>query len=1584
LCQSFAAALLSLLLSVFLFLLLPTAAQAQARTPERPGADAAAQATSLCWNLILQQRLAEARVQCTKAVELAPRSAANTVNLGHTYLLSGDRAEAWKWYELTVPLISTEQQLRTGPLDDFALFERNGWSPGLAAEARAWFEERGLRWVQVLQQSMAIMQKYQSADQSGQRQAALAEGQRLLALLEAELGPENPMTGAALVAVALQYAQLNQFKQALDYASRAQAILERSRSPNLLGGAALITLSMINANMNRFDLALEQAQRAVAMGQAQDPKGVLMRTAIMTEALVHQKSGRFGLAKPLAERALAMAEEAGNEATTANAMAQLSQTLSSLGEFRRALQLSERALAMADPKTTTYSARLRLVAEAQSGLGQTREALATSQKALSAAEQWTGTDSEDTGLALEAVTKIMVTLGQHKAALPLAERALAIAEQVAGASSPQVARSLNNLALINHELGRNEAARGLYERSRALVAQFQGEDHPEFASVTSNLGLVLADMGQYADAERLQRQAFQITERALGSAHPSSILRANNLATLLLTRGRAGEALTLMQRAVEQARRIEGGAPFLATSLNNLAQALSDAGRYRETLQVNEESLALTEQTLGPEHPAMATRLNNLGLSLMRLGDYVRARQVLDRGIQVADQAVGTVSPIGLTLRGNLATLMGNLGDYQAELAAQRAALAMAEQLYGPEHAEVALRLNNLAAAHNQLGQVAQALSLLERALVIDEKALGSQHPQVALILGSQAALLRLLGRLDDALPLTRRAVRIAEESLGPDHPDTAQQLLGLGTQLIDMGRIGDALPVIQRAIAILDMVHGAEHPSVAEALPSLSAVYRQVGQVDRAIALDRRRVDICERVLGPDHPTTGAALAGLARSLNMNGEGGRAEPLIERALRIAQERQGPEHPDTAFRLNELALVYDARRAYDKVPPLMRRAFDIVQKTYGPRSANAAVITLNLAAALEQAGDLASAGPMFDLALQRAMAQQEPRVRFIAFRDFARYRARLGDERSAIFFAKLAVDGFQTLRGGAASLSDDMQRSLLDNNKRVYQDLARWLVSAGRIAESEDVLRLLKSQELFELTRDGGTAGTAGTATASLAGAEIGLDREFRALQGAGIAQANELESLRRLDDQGARLSAAQDARRLQLLKDQEGWRKDFERFMASVQPRLSRDAQAAGEQRQRIEAGSSALMGYIRDSNDKSSLRHAALSYVVTDDSVSVIVTTAEGATARQTSLQRGELNARVAQLRQLLQNPRLDPRPAAQALYTILLAPIEQELSALAPQVLVLNLTDILRYIPFAALHDGQRYLVQRYALALYPSAGFRGVHAQSAAGWQVAGLGLTQARQIDEQRFPALLSVAGELGAIVRDEAHPQGALPGQSQMDAQFTRRAFEQALARARQGKASVLHVASHFHLAAGNDYGSYLVVGEAEPLRLSALRSMNFSGVEMLTLSACNTASQGGRNENGSEIEGLGAIAQSSGARSVMATLWPVADTSTAALMQRFYQRRTQGQEREMTNAQAIRLAQLALLEGSVQVEPPPATPAVESGAGPAAESRRGAVVNIAPAGVALADTPEFARQPLAPYAHPFYWAPFVLMGNWL
>jgi CHAT domain-containing protein len=138
---------------------------------------------------------------------------------------------------------------------------------------------------------------------------------------------------------------------------------------------------------------------------------------------------------------------------------------------------------------------------------------------------------------------------------------------------------------------------------------------------------------------------------------------------------------------------------------------------------------------------------------------------------------------------------------------------------------------------------------------------------------------------------------------------------------------------------------------------------------------------------------------------------------------------------------------------------------------------------------------------------------------------------------------------------------------------------------------------------------------------------------------------------------------------------------------------------------------------------------------------------------------------------------------------------------------------------------------------------------------------------------------------------------------------------------------------------------------------------LNFNSVELLTLSACETAlGDDSVAHHGVEVEGLGAIAQQAGAKAVLATLWPVADSSTALLMRVLYQAHKND---HVDKADALKEAQLALLRGTAHSD---STGKAERG-----------LARVDGAAVAAS----FTADPRAPFAHPFFWAPFILMGNW-
>jgi CHAT domain-containing protein len=227
-----------------------------------------------------------------------------------------------------------------------------------------------------------------------------------------------------------------------------------------------------------------------------------------------------------------------------------------------------------------------------------------------------------------------------------------------------------------------------------------------------------------------------------------------------------------------------------------------------------------------------------------------------------------------------------------------------------------------------------------------------------------------------------------------------------------------------------------------------------------------------------------------------------------------------------------------------------------------------------------------------------------------------------------------------------------------------------------------------------------------------------------------------------------------------------------------------------------------------------------------------------------------------------------------------------------------------------------------------------------------------------------FPALPAVPGELAAVVREKAREGGALPGRRLLDGKFDLKALSDSLT----GKTPILHLATHFQFEPTVPDQSFLLLGDGSRLTVHQINndsSLPFDGLDQLTLSACETAAGADRGD-GREVEGFGALAAAKGAKSVLATLWPIADASTGELMKEFYAERY---AKRKNKAEALRSAQLKLLRNNDGLTSKPVF----------TESRGKLMAAMFLNGEANAAPP----WPGKGFSHPYYWAPFVLMGNW-
>ena len=384
-------------------------------------------------------------------------------------------------------------------------------------------------------------------------------------------------------------------------------------------------------------------------------------------------------------------------------------------------------------------------------------------------------------------------------------------------------------------------------------------------------------------------------------------------------------------------------------ALSQQYKELKSAGKYQEAIPVAQKIVTYYEKSRGPEHQYTATSLNNLAVLYKTLGNYAEAEPLFKRALAIREKTLGSEHPNTATILNNLANLYGTLGNYAEAEPLYIRALAIREKALGPEHPDTATILNNLANLYGTLGNYAEAEPLYKRALAIREKALGPEHPDTANSLNNLALFYKTLGNYAEAEPLYKRALAIREKALGPEHPDTATILNNLANLYGTLGNYAEAEPLYIRALAICEKTLGPDHPDTARSLHNLAWFYRTTSNYAKSESLHKRVVGILERSLGPEHPDTATSLNNLARLYATLGNYAEAEPLFKRALAIKEKSLGPEHLGTAKGLRNLAVFYEAIGNYTEAEELYTRALSIFEKSLGPKHPDTVSITGNLA-----------------------------------------------------------------------------------------------------------------------------------------------------------------------------------------------------------------------------------------------------------------------------------------------------------------------------------------------------------------------------------------------------------------------------------------------------------------------------------------------------------------------------------------------------------------------------------------------------------------------------------------------------------
>jgi len=1003
--------------------------------------------------------------------------------------------------------------------------------------------------------------------------------------------------------------------------------------------------------------------------------------------------------------------------------------------------------------------------------------------------------------------------------------------------------------IAESRLGRSTDAEASFDRAARLV-RARPDPTPAAPRLLAAIELERARMAyETARFARAAEMAARAHERAIEAANTPLLARA------LVLEGRIhGEDADL-----EAARRPTTDALRLARRIGDDqierdalgALAVLELDLFETGIASSRLKTALARAAATGDARGLEGTFALLGLTAMARGEYLEAQTYFNEAATRASTA-GNIIVQQMAIEGAARTKL-SLSDHWQALELATTSLALAE---GVDFAagECQAHLTSGRTAY-QLGLYDRAQDHLGRAADLAAKhGLIRQRGRTFLDLGRVAAA---LGEADVAQSWFTEALALAERTHDPALQTDCLSALGDG--FLELGAYDAALHQYERAMTLATeagYLEGrlANMTRAAEVLQSLGDARRSVALLREGLRLSqelRNRVSQATNVahLGENYAALGdyeKSLSYLNRSLALNRETGSILGQGETLISICRTfNAAGSHTAAVSRCSE-ALAFAEEHGNEA------------------QRARASIEMGNAYAAL---GQPERAEPYFRSSHALAKSLDRPNIEWPAAAGMSRVLAAQGRNEPAIQMGREAVATLERLRSDLPL--PEMRAGFLEDKLEPYEQLVLLLIRQGQLAEAFRTMEYSRSRTLLELLTDEPADG----------------DPRLTELRRKHLALRREI--LRRTEDLAALpASADRDSMTTALLTTLHDLRKQHAALKADI-ARTFPEATVAGAEPLTLDV--------VQRMLDPGT---ALLEYYVTQKELVIFVITRDGVRAVTRPETESQLASRARLLTAALANEPAGAgvgaaswQPPAAALTQALLDPVRRDPLLAGKRDLVIVPHKSLHQVPFQALSAGAgagerpRYLIEDYLVSYAPSASV-----------------LKHCLDQDLGRKRNLLAVANPTPRNMAGQELPYAA------DEVQAIKRSFEGAsmvrigreatetLVKREAGRADLLHIATHYDVNRKDPLRSALDLAPSieDDGRLEVGEVMDLGlGADLVVLSGCSTAAAAGAVDNlpaSDDWFGLTRAFLHAGAPSVVATLWPVNDRSTARFMERFYE----------------------------------------------------------------------------------------------
>jgi CHAT domain-containing protein/Tfp pilus assembly protein PilF len=908
---------------------------------------------------------------------------------------------------------------------------------------------------------------------------------------------------------------------------------------------------------------------------------------------------------------------------------------------------------------------------------------------------------------------------------------------------------------------------------------------------------------------------------------------------------------------------------------------LFDRGNYVEALPLLESGFMNRENAVFPNTEDLGYCAFMLGTLYFNIGKMDLSLEVYQVALKLF-RAINKRDGEGYTLN-NIAAVYYAQGQYAKTLEYLQQALPVMQEI-GNRAYEGGV-LNNIGDVYQELGQFTKALDYYEQALIImrevgDWKNEGAPLNNIGNVYRKQGQYVKSLEYYQQALVIMRKI---------PDRGGEGKVLNNIGVVYDLQGRYIKALDYYQRALVIYRDV--GDRASIGGTLSNIGGMYSGYGQYKKALEYAQQAL-VIRREVG-DRPGEGETLQVIAVVYTYLGQYVQAWEYYQQALVIAQEVGN--RPIEGTTLNNIGCLYQAQGKYEKALEYAQQAL-VIRREIGDRPGEGETLHLiatvnDLQGHFEQAleyyqqalvirrevgdrpgegGTLSNIGSLYHAQGQYEKALEYAQQALVIMREVgdrasesgtlnnigSLYQAQ-GQFENSLNYYEQAISILETLRAVAGN----------ENDRAIYV--------AQYSALYNDLIQLYFQQNLLNKAFITSERGRARAFLDSMATGYVELNDDESATL---YISEQEAYAMRQSAQETLAKARAQNPPDKKLIADLETQlaqsEKDYQAALDAISKRNTYLEQLIPGRSKVLDVSQAQAM-----LDEQTTL----LSFWVLDDQTLVFVLTKSTFNTVVLPTSRTDLLAKIKAFRDFSNTDVAYPESAIE-LYQVLINPLKTHI--ITPNLVIVPQGE-LHYLPFAALTDGKRYLVDDYAITYLPS-----VSAWPYIKQNIIGNPITD--QPELQPLPFAESEAQTIAALYKTKP---------------LLGKAATESTVRRQVGQAGVLHLAVHGSYNTTNPLDSAIYLtpdGQHDGLlETREIYGLNLKQTDLVVLSACET--QLGELSTGDELVGLTRAFFFAGTPSVISSLWSVNDKATQLLMEKFYSYWRGG----MGKAESLRRAQM-------------------------------------------------------------------------